>query len=94
MDIETKRKIDNGDLKKVLIMITDGGSDDVALAAEAKKRLITKGVIVKAIHIGNSGKADTDKFRNVWRQDGVPCKDVSHLVHAISKLLQNFLNEL
>jgi len=94
IDIEAKRKIDSGDLKKVLILITDGGSDDVALAREAKNQLVARGIIVKAIHIGHSGKSDTEKFKKVWEQDGAPCKDVSHLVRAISKLLQNFLNEL
>jgi len=94
IDNETKHKIDNGDLKKVLILITDGGSDDVALAREAKDVLIAKGIIVKAIHIGHSGTADTEKFRKVWGRDGAPCKDVSQLVRAISKLLQDFLKEL
>ncbi len=64
------------------------------LGKEAKNQLVARGIIVKAIHIGHSGKSDTEKFKKVWEQDGALCKDVSHLVRAISKLLQNFLNEL
>jgi len=94
IDKETKRKIESGDLRKVLILITDGGSDDVSLAKEAKGRLVKQGVIAKAIQIGQPGKSDMEKFRYVWQRDGSPCKDVSYLVPAIKRLLEDFLNDL
>lgn len=94
IDKETKRKIENGDLRKVLILITDGGSDDVSLAKAAKNRLLKQGVIAKAIQIGQAGKSDMEKFRHVWQRDGSPCKDVSYLVPAIKRLLEDFLNDL
>jgi len=78
----------------VLILITDGGSDDVSLAKEAKGRLVRQGVIAKAIQIGQPGKSDMEKFRYVWQRDGSPCKDVSYLVPAIKGLLEGFLNDL
>lgn len=94
IDREIERKIEDGELKKVLILITDGGSDDVSLALKAKKRLAQQGVITKAIQIGQPGMTDTQKFREVWRRDGAPCKDVTLLVETIGKLLQDFLKEL
>jgi hypothetical protein len=94
IDTKTKMKIEDGDLKKVLILITDGGSDDISLALEAKKRLIEAGIISKAIQIGKPGKNDIEKFRHVWQQDGSPCKDVSYLVQTIKKLLEDFLKDL
>jgi len=78
----------------VLILITDGGSDDISLAKAAKDRLVKQGVIAKAIQIGQLGKSDVEKFRHVWQRDGSPCKDVSYLVPAIKRLLEDFLNDL
>ncbi|HOE16043.1 MAG TPA: vWA domain-containing protein [Syntrophorhabdaceae bacterium] len=94
IDKEAKQKIEGGDLRKVLILITDGGSDDVSLAKEAKDRLLRNGVIAKAIQIGQPGKTDVEKFRYVWQKDGSPCKDVSYLVPTIKRLLEDFLNDL
>ena len=92
--LETRRRIEERDLKKVLILITDGGSDDTALALEARKRLIAMGVIARAIQIGNPGTQDIRKFKHVWHRDGSPCKDVSQLVGTIEKLLVDFLKDL
>jgi hypothetical protein len=94
IDPETKKRIEDRDLKKVLILITDGGSDDVSLTAEAKKRLTGVGVIAKAIQIGKASNQDIKKFKHVWRRDGSPCKDVSQLVTTIEKLLEDFLRDL
>ncbi len=94
LDKATERKIQNGDLKKVLILITDGGSDDVGLTKEAKNRLTERGVIAKAIQIGQPGKTDTEKFTSAWEEDGSPCKDVSLLVQTIEQLLEAFLDNL
>ena len=94
LDLKVRRKIEDGELKKVLILITDGGSDDVLLAREARKKLVSHGVITKAIQIGQQNITDTQKFREVWRRDGAQCSDVSLLVQTIGKLLQDFLREL
>ena len=94
IDGETKRRIADGSLKKVLILITDGGSDDVALALEAKKKLVAAGVIAKAIQIGQVGSKDAKKSRHVWHRDGSPCRDVSRLVGTIEGLMEDFLRDL
>ena len=94
MDHDTKTRLKDRDLKKVLILITDGGGDDPSLALEAKKRLVDLGVIAKAIQIGKPGNQDIRKFRHVWRRDGSPCKDISQLVGTIERLLEDFLKDL
>ncbi len=94
IDDETRKRIESKDLKKVLILITDGGSDDIALASEAKNRLDEMEVIARAIRIGRASDQDAKKFEQVWGRDGSPCLDVSQLVNAIEKLLEDFLKDL
>jgi hypothetical protein len=94
IDVEAETKIKKGELRKVVILITDGGSDDVSLAREAVRRLVEKGIIVGALQIGRPGKSDSDKFREIWQRNGSQCRDVSQLVHVIETLLERFLKDL
>lgn len=82
------------DLKKAVVLITDGGSDDPALTKEAKGRLDMLGVTVKAIQIGEPSTEDIEKFRYVWGDDGLPCKDVSRLAATLERLLEGLLEDL
>lgn len=82
------------DVKKAVVLITDGGSDDVSLTLEARKRLSDKGVVARAIQIGEPAGEDVEKFRYVWGDDGLPCRDVSRLVPTIEKLLEALLEDL
>ncbi len=90
----TERKIREGELKKVVLLITDGGSDDISLAKEAKEALNQKGVITKAIQVGKPDKEEVGRFRYVWHKDGAPCKNVHLLVPTIETLLFEFLKNL
>lgn len=94
---EIKLKIEKNDLKKVVLLITDGGSDDVDRAKAEKNALSGDGVIIKAIQIGQVGAEDKAKFAKVWQKpekDGYACKGVSQLVATVEKLLEEFLEEL
>lgn len=94
---EVRRKIEKNDLKKVALLITDGGSDDIRQAKKEKDALIRASVIAKAIQIGTVSDSDKEKFREVWqkpKKDGFPCKDVSQLVSTVEKLLEEFLSDL
>ena len=94
---EIKLKIEKNELKKVVLLITDGGSDDVDRAKVEKNALSGAGVIIKAIQIGQVGAEDKAKFARVWQKpekDGYACKDVSQLVATVEKLLEEFLEEL
>jgi hypothetical protein len=82
------------DLKKAVVLITDGGSDEVALTRDAKDRLSNRGVTVKAIQIGDPSAEDTAKFRHVWGDDGLPCRDVSRLVPTMERLLEELLEDI
>jgi hypothetical protein len=82
------------DVKKAVVLITDGGSDDVSLTVEAKKRLLDRGVAARAIQIGEPASEDIEKFRYVWGEDGLPCKDVTSLVPTMEKLLEALLEDL
>ncbi len=94
MDAETEMKIRKGVLRKVVLLITDGGSDDVLLTKEARRRLISKGIVTGAIQIGQPGKSDSEKFKQIWGSDGLPCRDVSRLVPVVEGLLEGFLKNL
>ncbi|MBD3282409.1 MAG: hypothetical protein GF387_02255 [Candidatus Portnoybacteria bacterium] len=97
IDEEVRRKIENNDLKKIVLLITDGGSDDIRQAKKEKKALVEAGVITKAIQIGKAGKGDKERFKEVWqrpKKDGYSCKSVSSLVPTVEKLLEDFLVDL
>jgi hypothetical protein len=63
MSASAGRGGDGRDLKKAVILITDGGSDDPPLTREAKGRLTAKGAVVKAIQIGEPSNEDIEKFQ-------------------------------
>lgn len=97
VDEETRRKIENNDLKKIVLLITDGGSDDIRHAKKEKTALIKAGVITKAIQIGEVHDSDKEKFKEVWQKpvkDGYSCENVSKLVPTVEKLLEDFLNDI
>lgn len=94
IDAEGTARREDRDVKKAVVLITDGGSDDVSLTLEAKNRLIDKGVVARAIQIGEPATEDIEKFRYVWGDDGLPCKDVSRLVQTMEKLLEALLEDL
>lgn len=97
VDETTSRKIASGDLKKIVLLFTDGGSDDVRQAIKEKNSLKAAGVIVKAIQIGKPSEDDMIKFKEVWQKpdkDGFTCQDVSRLIPTVEKLLEEFLNDL
>jgi len=52
------------------------------------------GVVTKAIQIGEPSSEDVSKFRRVWENDGLPCKDASRLVPTMEKLLEELLEDL
>lgn len=92
-----RREMEKNDLKKVVLLITDGGSDNVRLAKKEKEALVRAGVIVKAIQIGEVSNSNKEQFREVWhkpKKDGLACKNISQLVPTVKKLLEEFLSDL
>lgn len=94
LEKEKVAKIKNNDLKKVVLLITDGGSDDTRKALKEKKALEDAGIIIKAIQVGSPSGSDIEKFKIVWGGDGRKCPNVEQLVPAVEKLLEDFLEDL
>lgn len=55
IDMEKKRLIEYGELKKIVIVFTDGGSDDPARVSRALDGLRTAGVVVVGVGVTQSG---------------------------------------
>lgn len=52
---ETRRDIQNGELKKIVVVFTDGGSDDPARVSRALEKLREDGVVVVGVGVTQSG---------------------------------------
>ncbi|MHB8362252.1 MAG: vWA domain-containing protein [Patescibacteria group bacterium] len=86
-------KIKQGDLTKIVFVVTDGGSNEPGLTKQWKAKLQKAGVILKAIQIGEVCDEEKGIFNNIWGiKDGIHCTDVSLLVSVISELLKNYLS--
>lgn len=55
IDAEKKRLIEDGELKKIVIVFTDGGSDDPARVSRVLSGLRTAGVVVVGVGVTQSG---------------------------------------
>lgn len=52
---EVRRDIQNGELKKIVVVFTDGGSDDAARVARSLEKLRADGVVVVGVGVTQSG---------------------------------------
>ncbi len=52
---EVRRDIQNGELKKIVVVFTDGGSDDPARVGRALEKLRAEGVVVVGVGVTESG---------------------------------------
>ena len=52
---EMRRDIQNGELKKIVVVFTDGGSDDVARVGRALEKLRADGIVVVGVGVTQSG---------------------------------------
>jgi hypothetical protein len=59
---ETERKIKEGELKKIVIVFTDGQSGDVSRVKNSLKNLREKGVVVVGVGVTESGKATLETY--------------------------------
>jgi uncharacterized protein YegL len=94
VDNVKKNKMTDGDLRKLVILITDGGSSDMIAAKTAKEKLTEIGVIAKAIQIGEASESDQITFRNIWGADGAGIAKVAYLPEMIESLLSVFLKDI
>jgi uncharacterized protein YegL len=87
---EEWQKIKDRKLRKVIIVLTDGASDDSSRVQKSLKELETAGVAVIGIGITASGKS----AEITYAPNGLVCVDVNQLSVVLAELLKNYLKDL
>ncbi len=87
---EDVERIAKGELRKIVIVLTDGESTNAIDAKKAIQRLREKGVIVTAIGITESGKAAID----LYAPDASVAENASFIGVRVSETLETFIKGL
>jgi len=90
LDENTKNKIKIGELKKIVIVFTDGGSDDQARTQGALKSLRDSGVVAIGVGITSAGKP----VLSTYAPNALVVEDVSKLPIILGELLKEHLKDL
>ena len=90
LDQETKQKIKAGELKKIVIVFTDGGSDKPAEVQVALKNLRETGLVAIGVGITKSGEA----VLSTYAPDALVVEDVSKLPLVLAELLKHHLKDI
>ena len=83
-------KIKNGVLRKIIIVLSDGESDDASRVKEVLNKFRERDVAVIGIGITKAGKA----IRNTYAPDGLVCEEASNLASTVGALLEKYLEEI
>ncbi|MEI6650058.1 MAG: vWA domain-containing protein [Candidatus Moraniibacteriota bacterium] len=83
-------RIRNGSLKKIVIVMTDGDSDNVALVQEELKKLRDNGVIVIGVGITEEGKSALTTYAPEARL----CEKATDVAMVLGELLKEHLRSL
>ena len=87
---EDLQKIREGKLKKIIIIFSDGVSDDVPRVQDVLRDLREKRVVIVGVGITNGGKA----VETTYAPNGQVCENPSDLSKVLGDLLKNELKEL
>ncbi len=90
LDDVSKKKIVEGELKKIVIVFTDGGSDNPVKVQEILKSLRESGVIVIGVGITDAGKPVT----STYAPKALVVEDVTKLPIVLGDLLKEHLRDL
>ena len=90
LDNESKEKIKKGELKKIVIVFTDGGSDNPAEVQRILKDLRESGVVVIGVGITEAGKP----VISTYAPKALMVKDVTKLPIVLGDLLKEHLKDL
>jgi len=90
LDDETKQKIKEGKLKKIVIVLTDGGSDDSARVQSILKSLREDGVVPIGVGITEAGKP----VLSTYAPKALVVEDVTRLPSVLGDLLKEHLKDL
>ncbi len=90
LDDQTKIKIKIGELKKIVIIFTDGGSDDPTRVQAVLKSLRDKGVVALGVGLTSGGSP----VLSTYAPNALVVEDVSRLPLALGELLKEHLQDL
>jgi len=90
LDNETKQKIAIGELKKIVFVFTDGGSDNVARVQKSLKSLRDTGIVVVGIGLTEAGEPSI----TTYAPNAQVVRDVSNLPIVLGGLLREHLKDI
>lgn len=90
LDTEIEKKIEEGELKKIVIVMTDGESDDPSRVQSILKVLRGKGVVVIGLGITNSGGA----VMSTYSPNALVVENVKNLPFVLTELLKEHLKDI
>jgi len=90
IDDETLEKIKTGELKKIVIVFTDGGSDKPAVVQAGLKSLRGKGVVAIGVGITKEGSP----VLTTYAPDAMVVEEVDKLTLVFGELLKEHLKDL
>jgi len=90
LDLKTKKKIKEGELKKIIFVLTDGGSDNPDRVQSVLRKLRELGVLVYGIGITDSGKP----VLTTYSPDAQVVKTATQLPVVIGDLLKEHLSQI
>lgn len=90
LDDQTRTKIKIGELKKIVIVFTDGGSDDSARVQSILKKLRDNGIVVVGVGITSEGSP----VLSTYAPNALVAEDVRKLPIILGGLLKEHLKDL
>ena len=90
MGEDARRDIQNGELKKIVVVFTDGGSDDAVRVARALEKLRADGVVVVGVGITESGAPALTTYAPTARL----AKTAGQLPSVLADILKEHLADL
>ncbi len=90
MSEETHREIEQGELKKIVVVFTDGGSDNPARVGRALEKLRTDGVVVVGVGVTQSGAPALTTYAPAARL----AETADRLPIVLAEILQEHLADL
>jgi len=90
LENETKQKIIIGELKKIVFVFTDGGSDDVSRVQKSLKKLRDAGIIIVGVGLTKDGEST----RTTYAPNAEVVDNVSNLSVVLGGLLKEHLKDI
>lgn len=90
IDGEQRRKLVSGELKKAVVVFSDGQSSNVGRAQEEARGLREMGVEVVGVGVSKHAQA----VKSTYKPQGLVCNEVGQLPEILTKLLEEFSQSL